>query len=154
MSVVTESTTVIENKAPDSPNHDPKSYDRRRWMTTSATLAGALMAAGGVMAQENLQRVREAQHGQSATNPGPDNKPITSVQPDADVPPPTDQGNPPNFWNTFSSQHRRIQPGGWARQVTVREFPISTTLAGVNMRLSPGGVPSCTGMLPLSGRSC
>jgi oxalate decarboxylase len=131
---------MTDTKGPDSPGDDKKAYDRRQWMTTSAAVAGALLATGSGRGQESLQHVREAQHSQSATNPGPDNKPITSVQPDADVPPPTDQGNPPNFWSTFSAQHRRIQPGGWARQVTVREFPISTTLAGVNMRLTPGGV--------------
>jgi oxalate decarboxylase len=101
----------------------------------------ALAAATGIAAaQDNIKNVREAQHSPSASNPGPDNKPIASVQPDADMPPPTDQGNPANFWSTFSAQHRRIQAGGWARQVTVREFPISTTIAGVNMRLTPGGV--------------
>ncbi|MBV9224558.1 MAG: cupin domain-containing protein [Acidobacteriaceae bacterium] len=131
---------MIDKKAPDPSSDDPKFYDRRQWMTTSAAVAGALIGTGSVRGQENIKHVREAQHGQSASNPGPDNKPISSVQPDADVPPPTDQGNPPNFWNTFSSQHRRIQPGGWARQVTVREFPISTTIAGVNMRLTPGGI--------------
>jgi oxalate decarboxylase/phosphoglucose isomerase-like protein (cupin superfamily) len=30
--------------------------------------------------------------------------------------------------------------GGWAREVTQRELPITTTLAGVNMRLKPGAV--------------
>ena len=30
--------------------------------------------------------------------------------------------------------------GGWARQVTIRELPISKTIAGVNMRLNAGGV--------------
>ena len=36
--------------------------------------------------------------------------------------------------------HNRLDAGGWAREVTVRELPIATTLAGVNMRLKPGGV--------------
>ena len=38
---------------------------------------------------------------------------------------------------------RGAQPpahGGWAREVTVRELPVATKLAGVNMRLKPGGV--------------
>jgi oxalate decarboxylase len=130
---------MIEKTAPDSPGEDPKSFDRRQWMSTSAALAGALLAARSVSGQDSVQHVREAEHGQSASNPGPDNKPITSVQPDAEMPPPTDQGNAPQFWSTFSAQHRRIQPGGWARQVTIRDFPISTTIAGVNMRLTPGG---------------
>src|SRR5579875_814050 len=139
MSLVTEPTIMIDEKAPNTLGDAPKSYDRRQWMTTSAAVAGALIAARGVSGQENVQHVREAEHGQSASNPGPENKPISAVQPDADTPPATDQGNAAQFWSTFSAQHRRIQPGGWARQVTVRDFPISTTIAGVNMRLTPGG---------------
>ena len=34
----------------------------------------------------------------------------------------------------------RREYGGWAREVTQRELPGVTTLAGVNMRLAPGGV--------------
>jgi oxalate decarboxylase len=41
---------------------------------------------------------------------------------------------------SFALAHNRLLTGGWARQVTVRELPIATTLAGVNMRLNPGGV--------------
>jgi oxalate decarboxylase len=33
-----------------------------------------------------------------------------------------------------------LQEGGWARQTTVRELPISTTIAGVNMRLKAGAI--------------
>ena len=36
--------------------------------------------------------------------------------------------------------HRRIQDGGWSRQVTVHELPISKDIAGVNMRLTAGGI--------------
>ncbi|MEI9975597.1 MAG: cupin domain-containing protein [Ignavibacteriota bacterium] len=34
--------------------------------------------------------------------------------------------------------HRRIQEGGWTRQVTEKEMPFSRDLAGVNMRLTAG----------------
>lgn len=130
---------MIDKKAPGLSDEDPKFFDRRQWITTSAAVAGALVVAGAGRGQDNVQHVRAAEHGQSASNPGPDNKPIASTQPDADLPPPTDQGNAPQFWSTFSAQHRRIQLGGWARQVTIRDFPLSTTIAGVNMRLTPGG---------------
>jgi oxalate decarboxylase len=33
-----------------------------------------------------------------------------------------------------------MQEGGWARQITVKDFPISTTIAGVNMRLVAGAI--------------
>ncbi len=36
--------------------------------------------------------------------------------------------------------HSRLESGGWARQITVRELGISKNIAGVNMRLNSGGV--------------
>ena len=36
--------------------------------------------------------------------------------------------------------HNRLEVGGWAREVTVRELPAAKGLAGVDMRLGPGAV--------------
>jgi oxalate decarboxylase family bicupin protein len=44
------------------------------------------------------------------------------------------------FWASFSNAHKRIQSGGWAREVTQADFAISEAVSGVNMRLGPGGV--------------
>jgi oxalate decarboxylase len=55
-------------------------------------------------------------------------------------PPPTDRGTLPNLRFSFDDAHKRIERGGWAREVTERELPVATTLAGVNMRLEPGAV--------------
>jgi len=41
---------------------------------------------------------------------------------------------------SFNLAPKRIQNGGWARQITQDDFKISTTISGVNMRLGPGGV--------------
>jgi oxalate decarboxylase len=38
-----------------------------------------------------------------------------------------------------SFANKRTYEGGWSREVTVRELPVSKTLAGVNMRLTAGG---------------
>ena len=46
----------------------------------------------------------------------------------------------PQYWASFNLSPKRIQNGGWARQITQDDFKISTTIAGVNMRLGPGGV--------------
>jgi oxalate decarboxylase len=46
----------------------------------------------------------------------------------------------PQFWASFNNVHKRIHSGGWAREVTQADFPISTALSGVNMRLGPGGI--------------
>jgi oxalate decarboxylase len=55
-------------------------------------------------------------------------------------PPPTDAGNVPNLRFSFADAYRRVEHGGWAREVTVRELPVATSLAGVNMALEPGAV--------------
>lgn len=60
--------------------------------------------------------------------------------PDMFVPPSTDEGLIPNLVFSFSDTHMQLNRGGWSREVTVRELPIATTLAGVNMALTPGGV--------------
>ena len=46
----------------------------------------------------------------------------------------------PMFWSSFNIAPKRIQAGGWAREVTAENFPISQTIAAVNMRLGPGGI--------------
>jgi oxalate decarboxylase len=74
------------------------------------------------------------------SDPGPRNVERDSQNPDMFAPPKTDSGTIPNLKFSFSDAHNRLQEGGWARQVTVRELPVATTLAGVNMRLRPGGV--------------
>jgi oxalate decarboxylase len=40
----------------------------------------------------------------------------------------------------WCSLHRRVEGGGWSRQVNVHDFPRSKDIAGVNMRLTAGGV--------------
>jgi oxalate decarboxylase len=55
-------------------------------------------------------------------------------------PPGTDAGTVPNLRFSFSDAHNRRERGGWAREVTTRELPVATELAGVNMRLEPGAV--------------
>lgn len=66
---------------------------------------------------------------------GPDNPAVGLQNPGS---PPTDAGSLPNLKFPFAAAHNRLLPGGWAREVTVRELPVSTTLAGVNMRLKAG----------------
>ncbi|MBY0158579.1 oxalate decarboxylase family bicupin [Cytobacillus firmus] len=60
--------------------------------------------------------------------------------PDMLVPPVTDAGLMPNLKMSFSDTHMQLNHGGWSREITVRDLPIATTLAGVNMSLTPGGV--------------
>lgn len=56
------------------------------------------------------------------------------------VPPNTDAGLLSNLKFSFSDTFMKLNHGGWSRQITVRELPIATSLAGVNMSLTAGGV--------------
>jgi oxalate decarboxylase len=44
------------------------------------------------------------------------------------------------FKYSFDLSHKEIDSGGWTRQVTVRDLAISKTMAGVEMRLTAGGI--------------
>lgn len=75
-----------------------------------------------------------------ATILGPRNEAIERENPDLLASPETDAGTVPNLKFSFSAARTRLATGGWAREVTERELPAATTLAGVNMRLKPGGI--------------
>ena len=82
--------------------------------------------------------MQKGQQDHSASNPGPVNKPVAGESSNSEIPPITDKGDVAPFWYSFDLSHRRTQEGGWTRQVTQRDLPISTDLAGVNMRLTAG----------------
>jgi oxalate decarboxylase len=77
-------------------------------------------------------------NGEGGIDTGPRNLDLDRQNPDLITPPATDHGTVPNLKFSFSMSHTRIEQGGWARDVTQRELPIATTLAGVNMKLNPG----------------
>jgi oxalate decarboxylase len=75
-----------------------------------------------------------------ATILGPRNVPIERANPDLLVSPYTDAGTIPNLKFPYAQSRNRVLTGGWAREVTTRELPVAKDLAGVNMRLKPGGI--------------
>src|SRR6202041_1452209 len=81
-----------------------------------------------------------AKNPRSITDPGPQNPVIRDQFPGAFSPPPTDVGSMPLSWASFNNAPRRIQNGGWARQVTQESFAVADTISGVNMRLTAGGI--------------
>ena len=86
-----------------------------------------------------LQKVAGADR--SRSDPGPANLGLDGQDPDSIWPPVTDSKSlVQNFKYPFSFANKRVYEGGWSREVTVRELPVSKTLAGVNMRLTAGGV--------------
>jgi oxalate decarboxylase len=103
---------------------------------SAAVAAAGGLAVTGAMAQENQKRTDR-----SASDPGPSNERLDSQNPDSAWPPATDSKSlVQNFKYPFSLANKRTYEGGWSREVTVRELPVSKTLAGVNMRLTAGGV--------------
>jgi oxalate decarboxylase len=85
----------------------------------------------------NSRAIRGAK---GATIIGPTNPAREAESPDRVAPPSTDHGTLPNLKWSFADSHNRLEEGGWARQTTVREMPVATTLAGVNMRLKAGAI--------------
>ena len=113
-------------------------FSRRGFLgISSAALAGAgSLAVSSAMAQGNQQRTDR-----SATDPGPTNSALDTQNPNSAWPPTTDSKSlVQNFKYPFSFANKRTYKGGWSREVTVRELPVSKELAGVNMRLTAGGV--------------
>src|ERR1700720_110771 len=104
-------------------------FTRRSFLGTAAAAAGSFAA---------LQKVVGADR--SRSDPGPANQMLDGQDPDSIWPPSTDSKSlVQNFKYPFSFANKRTYEGGWSREVTVRELPVSKTLAGVNMRLTAGG---------------
>lgn len=78
--------------------------------------------------------------GAGGVDRGPRNLMRDLQNPNILVPPETDSGLIPNLRFSFSDAHMQLNHGGWSREITQRDLPIATTLAGVNMSLTPGGV--------------
>jgi len=104
-------------------------FTRRSFIGKTAVAIGSFAA---------LQKVAGADR--SKSDPGPANPMLDGQNPDSMWPPSTDSKSlVQNFKYPFSFANKRTYEGGWSREVTVRELPVSKTLAGVNMRLTPGG---------------
>jgi oxalate decarboxylase len=103
----------------------------------SASLASAALASLAVNAQERSD-TEKANLDHSASNPGPENKPLLDENPNSNLPPPTDYGHIEPIWYSFDLTRKRVQEGGWTNEVTEKVLPTSKDLAGVRMRLTAG----------------
>ena len=96
-------------------------------------IGSAALAAAGIGTAIAADRSR--------SDPGPGNPALDAQNPDSMWPPSTDSKSlVPTFKYPFSLANKRVYKGGWSREVTVRELPVSKSMAGVNMRLTAGGV--------------
>jgi oxalate decarboxylase len=111
-------------------------------------VAGGLLTAAAAVGQDGTfgNPDQPAEGSVNVTNPkaladpGPQDPNLAGNEPAFLNPPATDVNGMPQFWASFNLAPKRIQNGGWARQITQDDFSISTTISGVNMRLGPGGV--------------
>jgi oxalate decarboxylase len=110
------------------------SIPTRRSLLAGAALIGLTTAAAAQSSSQPMEGKR------GGTILGPRNGPIEQENPDVLQPPVTDNGALPNLKFSFADAHMKMREGGWSREVTQLELPIATTIAGVNMRLNPGGV--------------
>jgi oxalate decarboxylase len=123
----------VTEKEPRSP------VTRRRFLETGSAI---LVAAAGLqtgLAQEKTPRSVD-HHLPNETEPGPNNTILEKENPDSVWAPETDAGSVSPFKYPFALSHKRQEQGGWTRQVTVRDFPVSKKMAGVEMRLISGGI--------------
>src|SRR6266478_6713050 len=119
-------------------------FSRRDLLAASAMGAAMTVSAANAGSfgnpDEPPQGAINAKNPASLTDPGPHSPAIADQFPAASSPPATDTNDMPQFWASFNNAPKRIQNGGWARQVTQADFQISDTISGVNMRLTAGGL--------------
>ncbi len=115
---------------------------RREFLTGAAGFAAAATAAlgGAGQATGDEPPPQPVRGDKGAPIIGPSNPSRQAQSPDRVSPPVTDSGTLPTLRWSFSDSHIKMREGGWARQTTIREIPVSTDLALVNMRLTAGGV--------------
>lgn len=107
-------------------------------------VGSAALAAAGILSVENLAAQQQSDYkpksDRSKSDPGPTNPAIDAANPDSNNPLSSDAGGVQTFKYPFSFAHKRLHEGGWSREVTQRELAVSKALAGVDMRLTAGGV--------------
>jgi oxalate decarboxylase len=119
---------------------------RRKMLVGAAASAAALGVAATAKAatfgnpDDPAEGAINAKSPSSLSDPGPQNPGLARQFPSTQNPPPTDVNGMPEFWASFNNSPKRIQDGGWARQVTQDDFAISADISGVNMRLSKNGI--------------
>jgi oxalate decarboxylase len=114
---------------------------RRGFLGVSSAALAAASVLGPDRAEGQEQTSAQYPKGdRSASDPGPTNAALDAANPDSSHPLPTDAGGVQTFKYPFSFAHKRFQEGGWSREVTIRELAVSKSLAGVDMRLTAGGV--------------
>jgi oxalate decarboxylase len=115
-----------------------ESPSRRSFLgMSSVALATAAFAGLTANAQEKAS-TQKAEHDHSSSDPGQENTPLLTENPNSNTPPPTDHGDVVPLWYSFDLVKKRVEEGGWTHEVTQRVLPSSRDISGVNMRLTTG----------------
>ncbi len=121
--------------------NEKEQWTRRGFLgASSAALAAASVLGPDRIGGQEQSTAQIPKGDRSASDPGPTNAVLDAANPSGNHPLPTDAGGVQTFKYPFSFAHKRFQQGGWSREVTVRELAVSKSLAGVDMRLTAGGV--------------
>lgn len=116
------------------------SVTRRHFLGASGAAIAAAVAAAPLAAQQsNVPRSLD-HHLPNELQVGPNNTASDALNPDSVWAPESDNGTMLPFKYSFDLSHKEIDSGGWTRQVTVRDLAVSKTMAGVEMRLTAGGI--------------
>ncbi len=119
---------------------DQSRLSRRKFLETGSAV---FVAAAGLQVAQGQEKtpIRSADHHLSnESQPVKPNDALDQENANSVWAPETDAGGQPPFKYSFSLSHKRQEGGGWTRQVTVRDLPISKKMAGVQMRLITGGI--------------
>lgn len=83
-------------------------------------MSAAMAQAAGVFGNPDLppEGAVNVTNPKALTDPGPQDPGLADNMPSFLSPPATDVNGMPQFWASFNLAPKRIQDGGWARQVT------------------------------------
>ena len=126
---------------PEEHIQPPHATTRRRFLSATGAALAAATAAPLLDSHAQQPAPRSPSHTlPNEQQPGPNNPGLEAENPSSVWTIETDNGTVPPFKYSFDLAHKRIESGGWTRQVTARELPVSKEMAGVEMRLIAGGV--------------
>ena len=129
---------------PVAEEKDQAKVSRRKFIEAGSAVfvaAAGLQAAQGQQGPPNKIYPTDTHTGVNESQPGdPGDTLLDGQNPDSVWPPVSDNGGQQPFKYPFSLAHKRVEAGGWTRQVTVRDLPVSKRMAGVEMRLISGGI--------------
>ncbi|MBV8586915.1 MAG: cupin, partial [Verrucomicrobia bacterium] len=86
-----------------------RDLSRRNFLRTgSAALATTLLATAGAVRAQERSNTEKAEHDHSISDPGQENKALLDLNPNSNLPPPTDHGEVAVPWYSFDLTKKRV----------------------------------------------